>query len=314
MLPALLFLLAAEDPRGIVALMAQPVELSEPLARRMAAGGTHALLHVGALPECDPLLRSGTAIEALQLDPQSWDMAAEARALALVERCEAVVLSGGTWIDWWILTREVTHKNRFAQGLLRAQRSGRSVVGIGGAAEHLSGQALLLRSEIRRPRRNPRGDEALLAGGLALVPELALCTQSARVEDFFEAARSAGHSRAVWLEGAIACVVLPGERDFVWEGPGQALRVDFDGSRRAQVLPARALDPRPPPAEASVWSLLLHAPGPDGRPAQAPPREIEARWNARQSLWELQFGPAFAPRGLRPPAESRPGPRSPRDR
>lgn len=264
LLPLLLF---AERPHAPIALMAEPVELSESTARLLQPYGSRALLHVGDLPTCDPLLRAGSSLETLRMDPANATFEQEARAVQLIERSRCIVLCGGTWIDWWSLTHEVTRRNRFAQALQHAQRSGRGMIGIGAGAEYLAGQALLRRSELKKTSRNPRSSPVLLAGGLALAGDLALCTAQTRREDFCTAARLAGHSRALLLEGPIACILRPDSSEWLPEGGGQALLLDFSGTQRVRARPLTARE--------SAQKLL--------------PRDIEARWDAATGLWELQF-------------------------
>jgi len=268
MLGALLsLLLIAGRPHAPLALMAEPVELSQATARLLQPGRSRALLHVGDLPRCDPLLRAGSRLETLRLDPANATLEQEAQAVQLVERSQCIVLCGGSWLDWWSLTHEVTRRNRFAQALQHAQRSGRGMIGIGAGAEYLAGQALLRRSELHKPGRNPRSSPVLLAGGLALAGDLALCTTPTRREDFCTAARLAGHSRALLLEGPIACILRPDSAEWQPEGDGQALLLDFSGTQRARARPLTARE--------SAQKML--------------PRDIEARWDAANGLWELQF-------------------------
>lgn len=294
LLATLLLACLPERAHGLVALMAEPFELSAPLASQLAPSGQHAILHVGALPGRDPLLNSSTAFETLRLDPSAWNAESQSKAVELVNRSQAIVLCGGTWTEWWVLTREVTHRNHLAEALQHALRSGRSLVGIGSAAEYIGGQALLLRSEIRRPRRNPRAPEVLLAAGLNLAPELALCTQPSRIDDFMEAVQRNGHSRALCMQGSIACVIDPATQALRWEGSGRALQLDFSGSRRARAVPVstgQGRDSSTGAEKASGWWALLQVPSTGTQASRVVIPGIEARWSEPACAWELTFGP-----------------------
>jgi hypothetical protein len=268
MLGALLsLLLVAERPHAPMALMAEPVALCEGAARLLQPSGSRALLHVGDPPSCDPLVRAGSKMQTLRLDPAHATIEQEAQAVQLIERSQCIVLCGGTWIEWWSLTHEVTRRNRLALALQHAQRSGRGMIGIGAAAEYLCGQALVRRSELHKPSRNPRSSPVLLAGGLALAGDLALCTNRTSFKEFCTASRLAGHSRALLLDGPIACILRPDNGEWQPEGGGRALLLDFCGTQRARARPLTDCE--------AAQDLL--------------PADPEARWDAANGIWELQY-------------------------
>lgn len=296
---------AGEQRSGTVVLASTAFELSAPLAQELAAGKAHALLHVGALPPIDPLIRSGTQVAALCLAPMDFGVVEERAALELLRRTHAVVLSGGTWVDWWRLTHESSKDNALARALVQAHRQGRAFVAIGAAAEYCAQQARLSHAAIQRPMRNPRRADSFLASGLGLVPQLALEVQreAASPALFFAAAHAALPSNAAYLGPELALVLRGAEEPWTVEGQGRGLLLEFEASTRSWAVPLSA--PRSARWDArrtwqpfstssfqqtdDVWQAVWNSSAGQHGAWKSARSECLQTWNAQEKAWQLRF-------------------------
>lgn len=158
--------LAAAQGRLVAIPEAEPsAELVEAVRIALELQSKPLHLHLGdAAPE-------GAVLLDLQDDAWLWDRALAARMVA----SEALVLSGGSFLDWYDALLADGRRMRFTSGLFEALRKGTHVIGYGGAAAFLSRGTSIPRSELDgredSVRRNPRNrDPQSPVVGLGLGP------------------------------------------------------------------------------------------------------------------------------------------------
>jgi len=189
----------------------------------------------GAAASLDPFV----GIAAASRDELDLEAAFPGDDKALAQRMShapCIVLTGGTWSDWWVCTNPRHKLTRLGSAILDAHRRGALVVGVGASAAYLAEWSVLERSAITRPVRDPH-EEGLdvVAEGLGLVEgvcidlELGGRTTPSRM---LRATREGNVTLAVWLAGPVVWIDDAGANTSTVLGPGAALAFDLRTARR----------------------------------------------------------------------------------
>lgn len=225
------------DARGRVALcsttFAWPAEeCAEFLGER---AGTRLCLAFGAAP--DPLAASVRACERVELGDATQDPGDDEALLARIERASVIELVGGTWLEWWPVFYHASRTTRLALALREAQRRGVPLLASDGAASHVAQAAVVSRSVIGKPRRNPRTpDPDVQVAGLGLAPVVweTAVDPDASLAAVLRALLRRPLDGAAYATGDAALVVEPGGATarVLARGEGAVLFVDISRARR----------------------------------------------------------------------------------
>ncbi len=166
---------ASDSPaRGPVALLAEPFVLDgaarDALLGSVRAGsdGTRILLTLGAQAVLDPL--EDGAARTLRIDVTRADADADRAWSRALRACDAVVLSGGTWLGWHEAATVSRRERRWARALRAAHEQGTPVVAVGSAASWIARWSIAPRASLRRPAQDPHDRSTFVAvEGLGLV-------------------------------------------------------------------------------------------------------------------------------------------------
>lgn len=197
---------------GLVAVCARPFELDLASARRLCPDPHKRLtLRIGSVaPGSDPLATLGAPGPVLVLDPTRPHAGDDRELARRLESATCIVLDGGTWLEWWLALRPYGKRSELGNALLSAHEHGVSVIGVGPAGAHLVESALLARTTLDRPARDPhdRSRDIVVGGlGLARGAILDFATDGRDTpERLLSAALDARADLAVWLAGNCAWI------------------------------------------------------------------------------------------------------------
>lgn len=271
------------DARGRVALCATafPWTAAECAEFLGDGAGPGLVLAFGTAP--DPLAASQRTWERVALDGAT-DPGDDAELVARVERASALELLGGTWLEWWSVFNHASRTTSLALALREAQRRGVPLLACDGAASHVARAALVPRSVIGKPRRNPRTpDPDVQVAGLGLAP---VVWETANDPDASLAAVLRALLRrpldgALYATGASALVIEPGGAlaRVIARADGAVLDIDLSRARRMReaLREGRVTLGK----DGARWELATHAPAGawsafPGSPAGAERRDVTA--------------------------------------
>lgn len=188
-------------------------------------------------PAPDPLAACGTPVEHSLLDAGALDAGDDPARCERLRRAGAIVLTGGTYLDWYELFTPREKRSGMCAALFEAQREGALLVASGAAAAILADWAIVDRAALNRLRRNPRDvSEHTLVQGLSLVPGATIEASGAPLAElarWLALATRGPSSWALYLEGQVAWIMRDEPQPRVQiEGPGAVLVLDLHTARR----------------------------------------------------------------------------------
>ena len=233
---------ATEERQGLVVIATAALQFEEPLARKLCPDPMRRLiLHMGTADDApiDPLAGLGAPTPVALIHPSDTYPGDDRDWTARVAPQCCVVLTGGTWLQWWAALKPNGKLTRLGRALVDAQATGTSVIGVGASGLYLSEWSLVSRDALRRPSRNPHDDsqDLILAGlGLARGTCVDLATDGrASPERMFELVSVTRIDRAVWLAGACAWIQDEGARSVtIAAQDGAAFVFDLSRARRSR--------------------------------------------------------------------------------
>jgi cyanophycinase-like exopeptidase len=241
---------ATPQRAGTVALLGESFELSEETCRELAASAPAgeriwiAPASSSAAAEVDPLVRMGPAVWRARLDATEAHAGDDADVCQRVRGAATVVLTGGSYLEWYALFRPSEKTSGLHAALLAAHSSGALVVGSGAAAAFLAEWTVVDRAALHRVLRNPRdASEKLIVRGIGLVRGHVDSTakHNGYVARLLKLAEHQRPDVALYLDGRVVWIERSRALDATVRGSGSAFVFDFRPARRER---ARLFDGR----------------------------------------------------------------------
>jgi cyanophycinase-like exopeptidase len=241
---------ATPQRAGAVALLGESFELSEETCRELAASapaGERIWItpaSASAAAEVDPLVRMGPPAQIARLDASEAHAGDDAELCQRVRGAGTVVLTGGSYLEWYALFRPSEKASGLHAALLAAHKSGALVVGSGAAAAFLAEWTVVDRAALHRVLRNPRdASEHLIVRGIGLVRGLVDASAAPRgsVARLLKLAEHQRPDVALYLDGRVAWIERSRGLAATVRGSGSAFVLDFRPARRER---ARLFDAR----------------------------------------------------------------------
>jgi len=232
--PLLLALVQARS--GLVVLVGEGATIDAATCAEI--GADHRLLLCAGDPAkvVDPLVAGGPPEGRVDLDASREHVGDDRETTERIRSARCIVLAGGEYLDWLHLVTPGGTTTRLSDSIRAAHRGGASVVGVGAAAPFLAKWAMVERSAIPGPERNPRRHrEDVAVEGLGLVPEILFDTSARKRGDPGRMLRSACDGRfmrAVYLDGPAIWIDDPARRSARVAGSGRAILFDLGAARR----------------------------------------------------------------------------------
>lgn len=236
MLGTLLLAAAAEIAPGLVVLAGEGATLDAATCAEL--GGARRVLLCAGDPNgaFDPLGAASAPAVRIGLDP-SAERAGDAREPAELARSAAcVVLSGGTYMDWYRILTPGGSTTRLSEAIREAHSAGVAVVGAGAAAPFLARWSMVDRASLGKRPRNPRRErEDVAAQGLGLLADVLVDTSARPHGDparMLRAAFDGSVDTALFLDGPAVWIAEPREHAARVRGKGTAFVFDLAAGRR----------------------------------------------------------------------------------
>ena len=227
---------AAERAPGRVVLVGADASIDAATAAEL--GGQERLLLAPGDPAqaVDPLAAAGGTARRIGIDGTKRFVGDERPTAEVIRSARCIVLSGGGYLDWFRLVTPGGTTTRLSDSIRAAHRGGATVVGVGAAAPYLAQWAMIERSAIDHPERNPRRHrEEIAIEGLGLVRDLLVDTSARERGDPGRMLRAAfdGHvEAALYLDGPTVWIDDPAHASARVAGPGRTIFFDLDAARR----------------------------------------------------------------------------------
>ncbi|MBL8860041.1 MAG: hypothetical protein JNL28_16145 [Planctomycetes bacterium] len=227
---------------GLVVVAAGALTFEESVARRVCADPARRLvLHIGP-PESrahDPFSALGTPTPSASIRSEDTYPGDDRDLAARVSAQSCIVLSGGTWIEWWSVLKPNQKLTRLGRALVEAHATGTTVIGFDAAGTYLAEWSVLSRAALKRPSRNPHDESRdILLGGLGLARGLCLDLATDgrdSPEPFLELVAATRIERAVWLGGTCAWIQDPAAHSAtIAATDGAAFVFDLRATRRSR--------------------------------------------------------------------------------
>jgi len=221
---------------GLVVLVGTGASIDAATCAELGAADRLVLAAGDPAAVVDPLEAGGKAKFRVDLDAARPFVGDDRETAERIRSARCIVLSGGGYLDWLHLVTPGGTSTRLSDSIRAAHRGGATVVGVGAAAPFLAKWAMIERSAIPEPDRNPRRHrESVAVEGLGLVPELLVDTSARERGDPGRMLRAAfdGHlDRAIFLDGPTVWIDDPGRNAALLAGTGRTVFFDLGAARR----------------------------------------------------------------------------------
>jgi len=184
----------------------------------------------------DPLESAGAPAARVVLDAARPYVGDDRETAERIRGSRCIVIAGGDYFDWFGVATPGGTTTRLSDSIRAAHRGGATVVGAGSAAPYLAKWAMVERSALAKPERNPRRRRADVAiEGLGLLPDLLVDTSACERGSPARLLRAAfdGHlDRALYLDGPVVWIADPSRKTARVMGAGTALDFHLAAARR----------------------------------------------------------------------------------
>lgn len=221
---------------GLVVLVGPGASIDAATCAELGAGDRLLLGAGDPAKIVDPLAAAGAPKGRVDLDAARPYVGDDRETAERVRSARCIVLAGGGYLDWLHLVTPGGTTTRLSDSIRAAHRGGATVVGVGAAAPYLAQWAMVERSAIPEPERNPRRHRTDVAiEGLGLVRDLLVDTTARERGDPGRMLRAAfdGHLvRAIYLDGPTVWIDDPGRKSARVAGSGRTIFFDLGAARR----------------------------------------------------------------------------------
>jgi hypothetical protein len=226
---------------GAVVLLGEPFELPAECFRDLVAGvesRERVWITPASSPDVaaiDPLARAGRPAHRARLDAGEPHAGDDRELGERVRDAGAIVLTGGSYLEWYALFRPSEKASGLHAALRAAHESGALVVASGAAAAFLAEWTVVDRAALHRPLRNPRdASEHVIARGLGFVRGLADCSGAPHgsIARLLALSEHQLFDAALYLDGHVAWIEAARDGSAAVRGEGAAFVLDFRPARR----------------------------------------------------------------------------------
>jgi hypothetical protein len=233
---ALLLVALAQAHPGAVVLVGSDASVDAATCASLGAGDRLMLCAGDPSSVVDPLAAAGAPKRRIDLDAARPFVGDDRETAELVRSARCIVLAGGGYFDWFKLVTPGGTTTRLSDSIKAAHRDGATIVGVGAAAPYLAKWAMVPRSAIPDPERNPRRHRTDVGiEGLGLVRELLVDTSAREGGDPGTLLRAAfdGHlERALYLDGPTIWIDDSRGESARVAGTGRTILFDLGAARR----------------------------------------------------------------------------------
>jgi hypothetical protein len=220
---------------GLVALVGEGGRLDVSTCAELSAG-RRVLLCAGDPGKApDPLAAAGSPAWTIALDPSVPHAGDEREPAERARSAGCIVLTGGSTLDWFKLLEPNGSRSNLSHAIREAHAAGATVVGAGSAAPYLAEWAMIDRSTIDKPQRNPRRERADVAvEGLGLLRGMLVDSSACPRGDPARVLRAAfdGHLGTVlFLDGPATWIGDPKQHAARVCGTGTLMLFDLSSAR-----------------------------------------------------------------------------------